>query len=129
MLHQQRQIVESFSQTRQMNRDYVQAVEKVFAERSVADGCMWVPVSGGENANIDRDVLSTTETMQDAFFDNPQQFCLKQRRHFADFIEQECAGVCQLKTTVPPRHRAGEGSFFMAEQLRLHQRVWDGRAV
>jgi hypothetical protein len=46
-----------------------------------------------------------------------QQFGLLANRNIADFIEEDCAAMCQLKASDAVRFGVGEGSFDMSKQL------------
>ncbi len=50
-----------------------------------------------------------------------KKFGLQQRRHFADFVEQDRSLVAQLKLAGLGMSRAGEGSWLVAEQFALQQ--------
>ena len=58
-----------------------------------------------------------------------QQFCLKLRRHFADFIKKDRPAAGGLETSDALSHRTGERALFVAEQFALEQRFRDGRAI
>src|SRR6267143_3000560 len=90
---------------------------------------MWVLIGGRENTNVHGNVFAASQTMYDSLFDHAQQLGLKQGRHLADFIQEQCPGVGQLKASMAARNGAGESALFMTEQFGLHQRVGDRRAV
>ena len=55
---------------------------------------------GREQPNVDFDLLAAAETPDGALFDHAQEFRLKQRWHFADFVEQQRSRVREFETTL-----------------------------
>ena len=64
-----------------------------------------------------------------AVLQHAQQFGLRRRGHLADFIEQQRAAVGEFKTSDAPFRRARKSPALVAENLALHQRFRNRRAV
>ena len=75
----------------------------------------------GNDADININVAVTAERAHFALLQNTQQFDLQRHRHIPDFIEEQCAALCRLEQPFPAAHRAGKGTFGMAEQLGFQQ--------
>ena len=58
-----------------------------------------------------------------------EQFGLQERRHFADFIEQDGSLVAQLELARFRVSRPGEGSRLVSKKFALQQFTGHGRAV
>jgi hypothetical protein len=58
-----------------------------------------------------------------------QQLHLRGRRHLGDLVEEQRAAIGQLEAAGPSIDRAGEGAFFVPEDLALEQRFGNGGAV
>jgi len=55
------------------------------------------------------------------FLEHPQQFGLKMRVHFTDFVQQQGAVVGQFELAQLAHHGPGKGAFFVAEQFAFQQ--------
>src|SRR5207245_4785837 len=64
-----------------------------------------------------------------SFRRHPEHGDLGFRRQLADLVEEDRSAVSCLETPDPPLHRAGEGSFLVAEQLGCNERGRDGGAI
>src|SRR5690606_18141523 len=64
-----------------------------------------------------------------AFLQHPQKASLRLQGQLADLIEKQGATVRRFDQTVTGGDRAGEGAFFVAEQLRLDQGFGNGGTV
>ncbi len=63
------------------------------------------------------------------FFQHAQQLGLHGERHVADFVQKKRAAGGLLEFSDVPRGRAGEGTFFVAEQFRFDQLGGHGGAI
>src|ERR1044071_3338094 len=69
MLRQQRQVFQAIGKRWQVNRNHVQAIKQILAESAAADWGVCFLVRRGENANVNRQVFSTTQSMYDPLLD------------------------------------------------------------
>ena len=81
------------------------------------------------SADADLHRLLAADAIERSFFQHAQQLGLHPQRHLADFVEQQAAAVGPLEAAEMALIGAGEGPFFMAEQLALRQRLGEGRTV
>ncbi len=73
--------------------------------------------------------MLTANALDLALFQYAQQFGLHGERHVADFIEKNRAVLGLLELSQMAAGRAGEGSFFVAEQFGFNQLRWNRGAV
>ena len=73
------------------------------------------PERCGDNAGTERNGRLATNTNEAAALDQPQQLCLKRRRHVADLVEEERPGTRALGITKMALLGARKGTFFVAE--------------
>ena len=83
-----------------LNAEDVETIEQIAAEFAFGNGLLRMAIGGGEQSHVDFDLFATAETSYRALFDHAQEFRLEQRRHFADFVEQQRAGVGDLETSL-----------------------------
>ena len=109
--------------------DDVEAEIKILAETAGGGFGGQVAVAGGENADVDANGRVAADAVDFALLDGAQQFGLHAHIHFADFVEQERAAMGRFEFTGAPGEGAGEGAFFVAEQLAFQQGFGNGGAV
>ena len=64
-----------------------QAVQEIASEFTVCYCFLRIAICRRQQSHVDLNLFPAAETAHRALFDNAQQFCLKQRRHFSDFIQ------------------------------------------
>ena len=62
-----------------------------------------------------RDGLAAADPLELTFLEHPQQFGLRFKRHFADFVQQQGSAVSQLEAAFAPPVGPGESTLFMSE--------------
>ena len=112
-----------------MNVKHVQAEIKILAQLAVGHGLLGFFVGRGEHAHVHRRFHFAAQAPHFVVLQHAQQFGLRRRGHFADFVEQQRAAVGQLEAADAPLGRAGEGAALMAENFALHQRFGNRRAI
>ncbi len=117
------------AQRRHSNREDVQAVKEILAERAVDDPLFELAMRRGDDAHVDLDALRAAEPLDLPFFENAQQLHLHIRGQVADFVEEDRRMVGELEAPDLTRERARERALLAAEQLALDQRRGDRRAV
>src|ERR1700720_2736961 len=116
-------------QRRNINRDHVETVIKVFAKGSVFEGSAQVAVGGGDQPDVHFDGSRAAQPLELAFLQYPEKFDLNRGGHVSDFIEKQRTIVCHFKFAGLAGCGPGESSFFVAEQFALQKIFWDGGAV
>ena len=129
VFNQQRNVLASFAKRRNLDRENIQAVKQIAAERPSADGSLQVTVRGCDDPNVSADRTSAADAFKFVLLQNTQQGHLSLGRKISDFVEEERASICQFKPTQALLSGAGEGPLLMAEQLRSDQVTRDCRAV
>ena len=119
----------AFAQRRQSDRKNVDAVIQVGAERSLPDHFLEVAMRGDDHARIHRDGLVSADALNFSLFQHAQQFGLHRERHVANFIQKKRAARGLLEFSDVARGRAGERTFFVAEEFRLDQLSGHGGAI
>ena len=73
--------------------------------------------------------LVAAEALEVLLLQHAQHLALCQRRHVADFVEEQRAAVALLELADAAAVGPGEGALLVAEQLALQQGLRDGGAV
>src|SRR5580692_11368833 len=86
-LDQHGNVVRTMPQRRNVDRDDVEAVEKVFAKGAGAGTLTKVAVGGREHANVDSSLLARAYGAHATALEDMQKLGLKRDGHFTDFVE------------------------------------------
>ena len=86
-------------------------------------------VGGRDHAHVHGDLAFSAQPAHAGVLQHAQQLGLRAHRHFGDLIQQQRAVLRQLEAAGAPLHRAGERALFVTEQLALHQRFGQRRAI
>ena len=125
-----REIIQSVSQRRKLNRKHAEPIVQVLPEAPVcAISVRQIAIGGGDDAHVDAARPLLADTLELPFLNRAQQFALELERNFADFVEEQRAAISGLKPPGAITHRAGEGAFHVPEELALEQLVRNRRAV
>jgi hypothetical protein len=125
----ERDVLASLTERRNVDRQDVQSVEEIFPEAMVGDLLHQVPIGGGDQPYIDVDRPGASDALEFMLLQHPQQFDLRIQGQISDFVEKERALVSQLEASYATDHRAGERATFVAEELTLYKRLRDRAAV
>src|SRR5262245_41144583 len=128
-LHEERDVLGPLAQRRERDGQHVDPVVQVFAEGLVAHGLAGVAVGRGDDANVDLDLRLAPDPANHTVLEDAKILHLESRAHLRDLVEENGAAVGQLEEARFALVRAGEGPLLVAEELALHQRLGDGRAV
>ena len=88
MLHERSNVFDSFTQGRQRDRKYVQAIVKVAAKLIAFYHSFEVPVGRRDDPHIDAMGLSTSETLEFLFLQDAQQLWLQEEWYVANFVKK-----------------------------------------
>ncbi len=108
MPRQHRDVVAAIAQRRQLNRDHVQAIEEVLAERAVSNHAREVGIRCGDDADVHFDRLIIAHSLELAFLQGAKQLHLQRRAHGAHFVEKQRALVCLFESSLPRADGAGK---------------------
>ena len=128
IIYEQRNVVATVTQRRQMNAHNVQAIKQIFAKLFCRHGSFERLVRGGDDAHIHFQRRVAADAFERAGLQHAQDFRLRRGRHIADFIEENRAVIALLKFTDALDGRAGERAFFVAEQFAF-QKLFGNRGA
>src|ERR1700752_1172037 len=87
VFHQQRDVLFSFSERRYLDRENMQPIKQIAAERPSADSGLQVTVCGGDQSHVSGDSMTAADTFKLMLLQNPQEGDLGLSWKFSDFIE------------------------------------------
>ncbi len=90
-LHQQRNIVGTFAQRRQVDGEHVEPIVEIAAEFPVDNHLLEIAVGGGDQPDVGLDQLVAPQTFELLLLEDAQQFRLQLQRHIAHFIKEQGA--------------------------------------
>src|ERR1700728_3099876 len=129
MLQQNRDFFLPLAQRRQLQRERVETVVKIFAQPLCSQSVRNVDVGGGQNAHVHANDRSAAHPRELLVLQYVEQLGLQRRRHLADFVEQNRSPVAQFELARFGMSRPGKSSVLVAEQLAFQQVGGDGRAI
>ena len=129
VLDEKRDVIGAVAQRRQDDRDDVESVVEVIAERAFADHRLEVAVRRRDDAHIDVYRLLATDAVELLLLQDAQELDLQVLVELSDLVEEDRAVVGELELAELAPHRTCEGAFLVAEELRFEQGAGDGAAV
>ncbi len=103
-IRQRGDILYPIAQGRQRNRDYIESMIQIFAERAASYRVIEILVGRRDNFDIDPDRLGAADPFKLPLLEKAQEFGLQLRGNIADLIEEDGAAV--------PRAPAGRPTSF-----------------
>src|SRR6266849_5292678 len=91
---QQRNVRSSFSKRRYLDREDIQPIKQITAERASADGGLQVTIGGCNHPNVSADSTSAADTLKLMLLQNTKQSNLSLNWKFSDFVEENRASIC-----------------------------------
>src|SRR5262252_4245955 len=128
-LDQEWNVLGSLAQRWQRNGQHVDAVVEVLAERLVPHRLRRIAVGRRDDPHVDLDLRLAADPADHAILQDAEILHLERGAHLRDLIEEDGAAVGQLEEAGLALVRAREGPLLVTEELALHQRLGDGRAV
>src|SRR5437660_9704991 len=120
MIHQQGNVLCAAAQWWQINGNDVQTVIKVFAKASFAHQRLQVDIGGGNDSHVDLDFMYAAQVHELLVLNYAQNLGLGFQAHGADFIEEDCSSVRDLKYALFGRYIAGNSALKGAEVGRIN---------
>ena len=117
------------AESRHVDVEDVEAVVEIGAQVALFNGDAGIAIGGGEDAHVHLLLGARAQAAELALLKNAQELGLGGDGHFADLVEQQGAAGGQLEASGTPFGRAGEGAFFVAEELAFDEGLRDGGAV
>ena len=122
-------VLSSLPERRKPERHDGQPVEEILAEPSPARARVQILARGGDDPDVNRLGTRTAQPSNRSVLEDRQQLRLQRLGQQPDFVEEECAPVGRLEQAGFRMARIGERALLEAEELRLEERFWNGRAV
>src|ERR1043166_4563054 len=129
VVHEQRNILQTFAKRRQGYVDDVQAIEEIAAEPPGLDCRGEISVGARDDTAVDLDRLDAAESPHLLVLDPAEELHLKVHRHLADLVQEDRAMIRGSEQAGTRLHGAGEGALHVPEELALHKRVRNGSTV
>src|SRR5262249_30305852 len=126
---QRQDIFGAIRERRKRDRKNIQPVEEVFAKLPGRQSIGWRVVRGGDDADLDLNLLAAADPPERVLLEDPQELRLHRDVHLGDLVEEERAVVGELEASEPPFERSREGAALVAEDLALDQRLGNGRTI
>ena len=126
---EQSEIFRPLAQRRHDDRDDIQAIQQIFAERVLFDHVGEIAIGRGDDAHVRAPRDRVADAFVFAILDEAQQFRLQRKRHIADFIEKQSAAFGLIDATQFIFGSAGKRAFFVTEQFALEQLGRKRRAI
>src|SRR5580704_10722106 len=114
-------ILGTLPQRRHAKLKLAETVKKILAKTAGAYGSVEILIGGGDDTDIDCDLAMASEAVEGRTIQHAQQLDLGLKLQFPDFVEEKRAFVGQFEQAGLGGIGAGEGAFFIAEQLALDQ--------
>ena len=127
--HQVLQVFQVVPQRRHANLHHVEPVIQVAAQLPPRHRLLRHLVGGRQHPHVHRNLRLAPQPPHPRVLQHPQQLGLRPDRHLPNLIQQQRAPVRQLEAPRPPLHRSRKRPLLVPENLALHQRLGNGRAV
>src|SRR5688572_14345359 len=122
MIKQDRNVALSLAKRRNDDLDHVDTVEQVLAELPLCDQVSRVPISRGDDPDVDDFALTVpADFLQLTGFEKPKQQPLHSKRHFPDFVQKNGSSVRHLELSGLVPISAGEAPARVAKELRFEK--------
>jgi hypothetical protein len=129
VVEQEGDVAFAVAEWRECDGDDTDAVEEVFAELALVDHLLKVVVGGSNEAEVDLARTLGADTLDGLFLEDAEQLALEEEWERADLVEEEGAAVGEFNLPGMGGVGSGEGTFFVAEELGLHEGFGEGSAV
>ena len=90
---------------------------------------MEIAVGGGDDTDVEGDGIVSADTADRALLQRPEQLRLQRRGQLGDLVEEAGAACGRLEQAPARAEGAGERAALVTEQLRLEERLRQGRAI
>src|SRR5215471_51277 len=128
-LDEDRDVLSPLAQRWQRNGQHVDPVVEILAERLVPHRLRGIAVGRRDDPHVDLDLRLAADPADHAILQDAEILHLERGTHLRDLIEEDGAAVGQLEEARLALVRAREGALLVTEELALHQRLGNGRAV
>ena len=129
MVEQEKRVVRSLAEGRQLDGHDLQPVVEVLAEAAPLDLVVKVLVRGADEADVHNPRARLADAADLFLLEDAEELGLEGQRQISDLVEKERAagGLFDKADLVP--HRPGERAPGVAEELAFEERLRDGGAI
>ena len=120
-MHEGRKILQTLPQRRKLDAEHIDAPEQVLAKLARGHEAREVSMGGRDDAQINLDRARTSDSLDLAFLQRPQEFHLLRQRKLGHLVEKQSAAVRPFESSLVRTRRAGERALFVAKQIALDQ--------
>ena len=129
MIQQRGDVFATLAESRQADRETVEAIEQVLSEFVLGHHRDEVLIGSGDDADVGLDRRVAADALELLLLEQSQCLGLSCGAHVADLVEEDRAAVDLLELADVTLIRAGEGSFFVTEEFAFEQRFGQRRTV
>ena len=122
-------IVASLTKGGEFDGGRANAVEEIFAKLLLGNQLRKGLVGGGEDADVDFDVIGGSEFLENSFLQDAEEFDLHRLREVANFVKEKSASIGLLESAFAIGDRSGKGSAHVSKELAFEQVLGNGSAV
>ena len=112
---QRQHVVAPFPKRGHRDRDDVQSIEQILAEKPVLDETVEILVGRGQHPHVHFDRTSRSHHVNLAVLQHPEQLCLHGQACIAYLVQEERPAVGGLEKTGARFIGAGEGALHVSE--------------
>src|SRR5438552_1329030 len=94
-------VLASFAQRSNVDRNHAQAIEEIGAKISIGNFFFQRAMRGADDPHIYRNRFVTAKSFNPTLFQRAQELCLYVGAHVANLIQKEGAAVCLLEFSAP----------------------------
>ena len=123
------QVLGPIAQRRELNRETAQSIVQVGAELAFLDHLFQVAIRGRDHAHVGGDRVIAADAFELLRLQYAQHLALNERRHIADFVQEQRAARALLELADAALIGAGERAFLVAEQFAFQQRIGNRGAI
>lgn len=124
-----RDIVSTFPERRDIDRENIESVIQVFPKQLLVDHFREIPVCGSDNPAVDGDCFGVSDPFELMFLQDAKKFDLKGVADGIDFVEKDRSPVSCFKATCPAFNGVRECSFDMAKEFAFEKALAECSAI
>ena len=128
VIGENRDVLDTLAKRRQRDREHIQTIEQILAQRLVADGLARIAVHRRDESNVDnRVLLLAADATQNTVLNDAQQLRLQRKRHLGEFVEEECSTIRDFEQPDLFAIGARERTLAVAKHLGLEEMLRHAR--
>src|SRR6185437_2913517 len=117
------------AQGRYVHDDLRQPVIEILAKPALVDPHFQTLVRRAHDANVDRNLVASSDALDNPFLEKAQQLRLKRRRQIPDLVEEQRASMRRFHLAQRLLDGAGERTLLVTKELALQKRFRYRRTI